>query len=179
MISRLEICQKIYTTGFLRQKFYALKVRKLRLFLLKRNSINALISVIWVDFLLKFIFVENFNSFSAKSHLAGVNLVVLCKLCEKLRCFLGKFTQLAQILHDRWLQRSRQISTLMISVSYNGVAAIDEVQIQPTLSQSDDRITIRFLISCNRINDNRLNSIWLNFLPNTAARRSIYQNDER
>ena len=38
-----------------------------------------------------------------------VNLVVLCKLCEKSRCFPGKFTQLAQILHDR---RSRQISTL-------------------------------------------------------------------
>ena len=47
-------------------------------------------------------------SFSAKSHLAGVNLVVPRKLCEK-RCFSRKFTQLAQILQDR---RSGQISTL-------------------------------------------------------------------
>ena len=53
-----------------------------------------------------------FNSFSAKSDLAGVNLVVLRKLCEKLRCFSGKFTQLAQILHDRRSRRSREISTL-------------------------------------------------------------------
>ena len=30
---RLEICQKIYTTEFLGQKFYTLKMRKLRLFL--------------------------------------------------------------------------------------------------------------------------------------------------
>ena len=28
-LSRLEICQKIYTTGFLGQKFYTLKVRQL------------------------------------------------------------------------------------------------------------------------------------------------------
>ena len=41
-----------------------------------------------------------------------VNLVVLHKLCEKLRCFLEKFTQLAQILHERRSWRSRQISTL-------------------------------------------------------------------
>ena len=38
------------------------------------------------------------NSFSAKSHLVCVNVV--CKLCEKLRCFPGKFTHLEQILHD-------------------------------------------------------------------------------
>ena len=35
---RLEICQKIYTTGFSGQKFYTLKVRKLRLFLLKKKQ---------------------------------------------------------------------------------------------------------------------------------------------
>ena len=40
------------------------------------------------------------------------NLVVLRKLCEKSRCFLGKFTLLKQILHDRWSWRSRQISSL-------------------------------------------------------------------
>ena len=41
-----------------------------------------------------------------------VNLVVLRKLWEKLRCFPEKFTQLAHILHDRRSWRSRQISTL-------------------------------------------------------------------
>ena len=35
---RLEICQKIYTTGFSVQKFYTLKVRNLRLFLLKKKQ---------------------------------------------------------------------------------------------------------------------------------------------
>ena len=47
-----------------------------------------------------------------------VNLEVLRKLCEKLRCFLGKVTQLAQILHDRWSWRSRQISTLLICLYF-------------------------------------------------------------
>ena len=36
--NRLEICQKIYTTGFRGQEFYKLKVRKLRLFLLKKKQ---------------------------------------------------------------------------------------------------------------------------------------------
>ena len=36
--TRLEICQKNYTTGFSSQKFYTLKVRKLQLFLLKRKQ---------------------------------------------------------------------------------------------------------------------------------------------
>ena len=35
---RLEICQKIYMNGFSGQKFYTLKVRKLRLFLLKEKQ---------------------------------------------------------------------------------------------------------------------------------------------
>ena len=35
---RLEICQKIYTTGFLDQRFYTLTVRNLRLFLLKKTA---------------------------------------------------------------------------------------------------------------------------------------------
>ena len=34
---RLEICQKIYTTGFSAQKTYTIKVRKLRLSLLKKK----------------------------------------------------------------------------------------------------------------------------------------------
>ena len=47
-----------------------------------------------------------------------VNLVVLGKLYGKLRCFPEKFTQLAQILHDRRSWRSRQISTLSIGATY-------------------------------------------------------------
>ena len=35
---RLESCPKIYTTGFFCQKFYILKVRELRLFLLKKKQ---------------------------------------------------------------------------------------------------------------------------------------------
>ena len=37
-LSRHEICQKIYTTGFFGRKMYTLKVRKLRLFLLKKKQ---------------------------------------------------------------------------------------------------------------------------------------------
>ena len=38
MVFRLDICQKIYTTEFLGQKFYTLKVCKLRLFLIKKEQ---------------------------------------------------------------------------------------------------------------------------------------------
>ena len=37
-LGRLEICQKIYTTRFSGQKFYTLKVRKLRLFFTKNKQ---------------------------------------------------------------------------------------------------------------------------------------------
>ena len=37
-LSRLEICQKFYTTEFSGQKFYTLKVRTLRLFFLKKKQ---------------------------------------------------------------------------------------------------------------------------------------------
>ena len=37
-LCRLEICQKNYTTGFLGQKLYTLKVRKFRLFLPKKKQ---------------------------------------------------------------------------------------------------------------------------------------------
>ena len=40
-----------------------------------------------------------------------VNLVLLRKFCKKSRYSQGKITQFAQILHDRRLRRSRQIST--------------------------------------------------------------------
>ena len=53
-----------------------------------------------------------------------VNLVVLRILCEKSHCFLVKFTQLAQILHDLWSWRSRQISTLVVGrgcVQWNSI----------------------------------------------------------
>ena len=37
-VCRLEICQKIYTTGFFSQKFYTLKVHKLQRFLRKKKQ---------------------------------------------------------------------------------------------------------------------------------------------
>ena len=48
-------------------------------------------------------------------------LVVLQKLCETSRWFSWKFTQLSQILHDRRLWQSRQISTLLIYQTNKGV----------------------------------------------------------
>ena len=62
---RLEICQKIHMTGFLVQKFYTLKVRNLRLFLLKkkqRKCINL------VAFLLKINWVRIILTISVQSH---------------------------------------------------------------------------------------------------------------
>ena len=46
VILRLEICQKIYMTGFSGQNFYTLKVRNCNYFYSQWNSINTLISVI-------------------------------------------------------------------------------------------------------------------------------------
>ena len=37
-VSRLEICQKIYTTGFFGKQIYTLKVHKLRRFVLKKKQ---------------------------------------------------------------------------------------------------------------------------------------------
>ena len=50
---RLEICQKIYTTEFLGQKIYTLKVRKLRLFLLKDKQRECISSSYFSSFLVK------------------------------------------------------------------------------------------------------------------------------
>ena len=74
--SRLEICQKIYTTGFRGKKFYTLKVRKLRLFLRKINSVNSLISVILVAILLEFNWLCKILTVSVKIELG------LCKSCS-------------------------------------------------------------------------------------------------
>ena len=41
-IVRLEICQKIYMTGFSGQKFYTLKVHILQLFLLKKKQCKCI-----------------------------------------------------------------------------------------------------------------------------------------
>ena len=67
-IHRLEIFPKNYTTGFVSQKLYTLKVRKLQLFSLKRNSVNALISVIFVVILLKFNRVSKISTVSEQNH---------------------------------------------------------------------------------------------------------------
>ena len=63
--NKLEICQKIYTTGFSDQKFYTLKVRNLQLFLLKkkqRKCINL------VAFLLEFNRVCKLLTVSEQNH---------------------------------------------------------------------------------------------------------------
>ena len=72
---RLEICQKMYATEFWGQKIYTLKWVYCDFFYSKRNSINALISVILVAFCENLTACKIFNIFSAKSHL-------LCKSCN-------------------------------------------------------------------------------------------------
>ena len=116
VLCRHEICQNFYTTRFSGQKFYTQKVRKLGLFLLtikQQKCIN-------ISNLSHF----RYNStvcvkFSVNSHLISVNLELLRKFCKKMRCFLEKFTQLTQILHDRRSRRSRQISTLVVFIIDN------------------------------------------------------------
>ena len=54
---RHEICQKFYTTGFLGQKLYTLKVRKLRLFLLTKKQ-------------RKFIIISNLSNFLVRVQLS-------------------------------------------------------------------------------------------------------------
>ena len=79
-VRRLEICQKIYTTGFSGQKFYPLKVRKLRLFLLKEKQCICIYISYFSSFFVRIqLSLKNFNSFSANSHLVCVNPVVLRK----------------------------------------------------------------------------------------------------
>ena len=62
---RLEICQKIYMTKFSDQKFYTLKVRTLRLFLLKKKQRKC---INWVAFLLKFNWVCKIFTVSVQNH---------------------------------------------------------------------------------------------------------------
>ena len=57
-IHRLEICQKIYTTGFVSQKFYTLKVRKLRLFLLKEKQRKCIYISYFSSFFVKILTVS-------------------------------------------------------------------------------------------------------------------------
>ena len=88
-------------------------MRKLRLLSPAINSKNASLSVIW----------PSFGSNWAKSvNYLTVMKKVYIKVCvnsqnkKKLRCFLEKFTQLTKILHDRRSRRSRQISSLLLSL---------------------------------------------------------------
>ena len=68
-VHRLEICQKNFTTGFLGQKFYTLKLRILWLFLLKKkNSANALILAMLEAFLLEFNWVCKILTLSMQNH---------------------------------------------------------------------------------------------------------------
>ena len=51
--ARHEICQKIYMTGFSGQKFYTLKRRKLRLFLVKKQQRKCINIIHCSSFLLE------------------------------------------------------------------------------------------------------------------------------
>ena len=52
----------------------------------------------------------------------------LHKFCMETRCFLEKFTQLEKNLHDRWSQRSWQISSLtcIITIIITNIGSNDE-----------------------------------------------------
>ena len=102
------------------------------IFYSKRNSVNALISVILIAFLLEFNLVCKILTFSVQNHTWCVNLVILRKFCEKSHCFPGKFTQLAQILHDR---RSRQ-TQLCEQKSLSDDTAAEENQDLKEISQT-------------------------------------------
>ena len=52
-LDRLEICQKIYTTGFSGQKFFTLKVRNATIFTQRETAYMHLYQLL-VAFLLKF-----------------------------------------------------------------------------------------------------------------------------
>ena len=56
--SRLEICQKIYTTRFSGQIFYTPKVRKLRLFLLKEKQRTCIYISYFSNFFVKILTVS-------------------------------------------------------------------------------------------------------------------------
>ena len=84
MTIRLEICQKIHTTIFLDQKFYTLKTRKSGLFQFHKKVTLGVCEIT------KYI---------------GVFYTSPQKM-QKKGCFLETLTQLARILHNRWLRRS-------------------------------------------------------------------------
>ena len=65
---RLEICQKIYMIEFMGQKFYTLKVRKLRIFLLKKKQQKCIYITYFSRFLLKFNWVCEILVVSVQNH---------------------------------------------------------------------------------------------------------------
>ena len=83
-ICRNEIYQKFTPPDLWAKKFYILKVRELRLFLLTVKHLKSI----------------NISRCLKK-------LTDCVKLFMKMRCFLEKLTQLAQILHKRWTRRTK------------------------------------------------------------------------
>ena len=66
---RLEICQKNYTTGFFGQKFYKLKLRKLRLFfLLKKKHLKCINISYFSRFFLEFTWVCRIFTVLVQNH---------------------------------------------------------------------------------------------------------------
>ena len=77
------------------------------------------------------------NSFSVKSHLLSENLVLLRKCCKRMRCFLDKFTHLAQFLHDR---RSRQfhLQPFLLQKYLSIFNYMDKISYNPFVVHSDE-----------------------------------------
>ena len=117
----LKFVKKNCTTRFFNKKFYTPKTRISGLFLSRMNlriCVNGQYKLFGPFFVLKFIWMCKISTVSEKSHtkceitkFKGRSYAFTQNM-QKMRCFLDKFTQLARILHDRRLRRSRQISTL-------------------------------------------------------------------
>ena len=89
-LSRLDICQKIYSGGFSGQKFYTLKVRKLRQLFLTRNSVNALISVLLVLFCQNLTECVKFSQFQCKITLGVCKSCSSRQIIQEIALFSGK-----------------------------------------------------------------------------------------
>ena len=103
-----------YTTGFSGQKFYTLATRELQIFLLTIKQCKFQDKWFWSFFLVE-IQMNNweFNSFGEQLCVnlpnKWVNIIFVHTFCKDMCCFMEKFTQLENFLHDFW---SRQISSL-------------------------------------------------------------------
>ena len=103
-----------YTTGFSGQKFYTLETRGLQNFLLTIKQSKLQDKWFWSFFVVEIqMNIWEFNSFGKQVCVnlptKWVNFIFVQKICKEMCCFMEKFTQLENFLHDFG---SRQISSL-------------------------------------------------------------------